>query len=623
MKLKRFLRRFFKIIVFFSNLFSEQTRRELRNIFNTISKSILAVCAFVIPVILTFLFGIVVFDVGYHQFYSEQPVLFNILRIILIGLSIFVTARFLFELTIHVPLHTRFANLLLVLVIFYLISVVQDVLLLDPVRGVGFALKKILLYSGITLLFVIETSHIIRFIYRRGTNPAFLFVGSFALLILIGGFLLLLPNATTTTIQPVDALFTSVSAVCVTGLTVVDTSTSFTTFGKVIILFLIQMGGFGIMTFAGMISYLVTGTVSFQNQLALRDMISADRLSNVISFVSRIVFVTVCFEIVGALFIYSSLSEGIFDNEWEKIFFAVFHSVSAFCNAGFSTFSNGLYEEPLRFNYSLHWTIATLIVLGGTGFPVVFNIFTFLRIKISNFVKRLYNEQELEVFTNILPASSKLALGTTGILLVAGFVSYFIFEFNATLRPHDTMWGKITTSIFGSVTPRTAGFNTVDLTMMQLPTVMIYLLLMWIGASPGSTGGGIKTTVAAIAFLNMKSIVFGHKKTEVHRSEVSQTSINRAFAIIILSLLILGVTVLLLSINDSEKGLLKLAFEAFSAFSTVGLTLGVTPQLSWFGKLVIMAVMFIGRVGALTLLFAVVTKSETRHYRYPTEDIMF
>jgi Trk-type K+ transport system membrane component len=378
------------------------------------------------------------------------------------------------------------------------------------------------------------------------------------------------------------------------------------------------------MTFAGVISYLITGSVSFQNQLALRDMLSGDnRLSNIITFVTQVIVVTLCFEIIGALFIYATLPADLYQSVWEKIFFAVFHSVSAFCNAGFSTLTNGLYEVPLRFNYSMHWIIAVLIILGGTGFPVVFNVFTFFRIKIANLIKRIVGVQNQEVFTNILPASSRLALVTTLILVLGGFIAYLIFEYHATLLPHETAWGKITTSFFGSVTPRTAGFNTVDLTKMTLPTVMVYLLLMWIGASPASTGGGIKTTVAAVAFLNMKSVVMGRKRTEIHRSEITESSINRAFAIIMLSLLVLGIAVLLLSINDFEKGLLKLAFEAFSAFSTVGLTLGVTPELSLLGKFVIMSVMFIGRVGALTLLFAFVTKSETRYYRYPKEEIMF
>jgi Trk-type K+ transport system membrane component len=420
-----------------------------------------------------------------------------------------------------------------------------------------------------------------------------------------------------------EAFFTSASAVCVTGLSVVDMATEFTMTGKVIILMLIQIGGLGIMTFAGLISFLVLGSTSIQSQLALRDMISSNRMSNVISFISRIVMVTFTFEALGAFMIYGTLSNDMFDGERQKIFFSIFHSISAFCNAGISTVSGGLYDPNLRYNYSLHWVLSVLIILGGMGFPILFNIFVFFRIRIANGIKRILGKPEREVYTNVLQATGKLSVSTYFILLVAGFVTYLVFEMNHTLAEHRGVFGKITTSFFGSVTARTAGFNTVDLADFSLPMIMIYLLLMLIGASPGSTGGGIKTTVAAVAFLNMKSVVLGRRRIEAFKTEIAMASVKRAFTIILLALLVLGLAVLLLSINDAEIGLLRLAFEAFAAFSTVGLSLGVTPDLSNFGKIVILAVMFIGRVGALTLLFAVVTKTDERPYKYPSEEIMF
>ncbi len=179
------------------------------------------------------------------------------------------------------------------------------------------------------------------------------------------------------------------------------------------------------------------------------------------------------------------------------------------------------------------------------------------------------------------------------------------------------------TSFFASVTPRTAGFNTVDLEALALPTIMIYLLLMWIGASPGSTGGGIKTTTAGVAILNMISVLRGKDRTEFLKSEISHDSIRRAFAIILLSVLLIGVSVFLISINDSEKGLIKIAFEVFSAFSTVGLSLGITADLSAMSKFVIILTMFIGRVGMITLLVVFIRQSKQLHYRYPKEDIAF
>lgn len=580
------------------------------------------VTAFLIPLLLAVLLGIVIYTVGFDDFYQQVEKAHLAYRYILLLLCILFTVRFLIMLPRLRRWRARFFNAALLILIFYLRSLTEDIPLLETASSMLIA-KKLLLFAGILFLFFIEVSNILRFIYRRGVNPAMLFVGSFVAFIILGGFLLLLPNSTTTTITAVDAFFTSASAVCVTGLIVVDTATEFTTTGKVVILMLIQIGGLGIMTFAGMISFLVVGTVSIQNQLALRDMISTSRMSNVISFISRVVVVTLTFEAIGAFMIYGMVSEKMFETESQKIFFSVFHAISAFCNAGFSTLSLGLYDANLRFNYSLHWVIATLIILGGMGFPILFNIFVYFRVKITNNLQNIMGNPERENYTNVLQATSKLALATYFILLAAGFVTYFIFEMNHTLLAHPTSFGKITTSFFGSLTPRTAGFNTVDLADLSLPTIMIYLLLMLIGASPGSTGGGIKTTVAAVAFLNMRSVVLGHERIEAFKTQITTTSVKRAFAIILLALLVLGLSVLFLSINDAEIGLLRLAFETFSAFSTVGLSLGVTADLSDFGKIVIIAVMLIGRVGALTLLFAVVTKSAAKPYKYPSEEIMF
>lgn len=615
----RRLRRYWRFV---KGLLLEQIPEKTATLLNTIIEATLRIAAFLIPALVTVSLTIIIYTIGFEDFYQQLENAYFAHRVILIILAVLFTARFLITLPLLTRWRARVFNLLLVMAVFYLQDIAKDIPSLQA-GSRDLIIHKLILFFAIAILFFIEVSHILRFIYRRGVNPALLFVGSFATFIVIGGFLLLLPNATTGTIHPLDAFFTSASAVCVTGLTVVDTATEFSMTGKVIILILIQIGGLGIMTFAGMISFLVLGSVSIQNQLALRDMLSSSRMSNVIAFISRIVIVSFTFEGIGAFMIYSSLPEKMFSSESQKIFFSIFHAVSAFCNAGFSTFSAGLYDENLRYNYALHWVIAVLIILGGMGFPILFNIFAFVRIKLTNNIRRILGKPGGETYTNVLQATAKLSLTTYFILLVAGFVTYFIFEMSHTLVEHESVFGKITTSFFGSVTSRTAGFNTVDIIDLSLPTILIYLLLMLIGASPGSTGGGIKTTVAAVAFLNMRNIVLGRQRIEAFKSEIAIASVKRAFAIILLALLVLGLAVLLLSINDAEIGLLRLAFEAFSAFSTVGLTLGVTPDLSAFGKVVILAVMFIGRVGALTLLFAVVTRSDERPYKYPAEEIMF
>src|SRR5690606_20352546 len=219
------------------------------------------------------------------------------------------------------------------------------------------------------------------------------------------------------------------------------------------------------MTFAGLIAFMVTGSASIQSQLALRDMLSSGRISNAITFVTRVVVVTITFEAVGAFLIYGALPVELFDTEGDRIFFAVFHAVSSFCNAGISTLPDGLYHTQLRFNYTLHWIVGLLVILGGMGFPVVFNIFTFIRVRAINLIKRIVGDPIPELHTNILHTSSRLALTTYFILLFAGFVCFLLLEYNNTLREHTSTFGKITTSFFaGSVAPRTSGFNTFEVT---------------------------------------------------------------------------------------------------------------------------------------------------------------
>jgi trk system potassium uptake protein len=574
-----------------------------------------------IPILAILSFGILVYDAGFNWYYNIDKKLYYAWYSILILLEICLIIFFLLELREERRKRTRIFNIGLIIIAHFGHRIAWQLIHISPTSHEDdFILIKAALYLGAFLIFLTEVSAVLRFIYRRGLNPAFLFIASFFFFIVIGALLLTLPNATTHGIKPIDAWFTAASAVCVTGLTVVDTATSFTHIGKVIILALIQIGGLGIMTFAGLLSYLSAGSVSFRNQLALKDMLSSNQISTVINLIGRVIVVTIFFEIAGAFFIYNTLDDKHFPNELEKVFFSIFHSVSAFCNAGFSTYTNNLYELPVRFNYSLHLIIAVLIILGGIGFPILFNIFSYIKYKT---LKPVYEAmgKPFKPRYHIFSATSKIVLVTTMLLLLFGFTTFIIFEWNSSLRQHPMLFGKIVTSIFGAVTPRTAGFNTVDLSAISLPTVMVYLLLMWIGASPGSTGGGIKTTVFAVALLNIKTVVLGKERIETTKIEIVDNTIRRAFAIILLSLLVIGIATLILSYRETEQKLFAIAFEVFSAFGTVGLTLGITPDLTITSKITLSIVMFIGRVGTLTLLFAFVTPARELYYRYPKEEI--
>lgn len=452
---------------------------------------------------------------------------------------------------------------------------------------------------------------------RKYLNPAQLFITSFVFVIFIGTVLLLLPNATHKGISFLDALFTSTSAVCVTGLIVVDTGSYFTQFGQTIIMLLIQAGGIGIMTFTSYFGFFFKGGASFQNRLMMQDMNNSEKIAEVFTTLKKILIVTFFIEIVGAAIIYVSIRSSMPGTGSESIFFSIFHSISGFCNAGFSTLENSLYEEGYRYNYLLHFTIAILFIIGGIGFPIVFNTITYLKHII---LDRVFSRKSFYA-PWIIGINTRIVLITTISLLGVGTLLFYIFEYNNTLSEHGA-FGKIITAFFGAATPRTAGFNTVDTASLHFSTLMIILLLMWVGASPGSTGGGIKTSTFAVAILNFLSIARGKDRIEVFKREISPISIRRAFAILTLSIIVIGISILLLVCYDGDKGLLPLAFESFSAFSTVGLSLGITGTLSDPGKIIIIFTMFIGRVSMLTILIAFMRRIVNLKYKYPTEDVL-
>ena len=591
---------------------------------NNLHQVLLEACAVLIPIFCFMGMGLVIYDFGFKPFWQNSETVIFWSRIVLDALAFLLGLRLLLRLFTHKKVWSRIFNginwLFILILAFYILPQKAGLTSFDSNK---FLLYKILFYTGITFTFIVETSYLLQFIYNRAINAALLFVASFGFLIVIGTFLLKLPNATHNGIRLIDAFFTATSAVCVTGLTVVDTATHFTTFGHLIIMLLFQAGGLGIMTFAGLLAYAVGGQSSLKTELAFSDIMSNKQIGNIMYFIYQVVVVTLLFEAIGAIFIYFSLDNTLFDRKLDKVFFSVFHSISAFCNAGFSTYPGGLFEPIVRYNYGLHIVIALLVLLGSMGFPIAFNLYRYLKIKVSNIIRILLKKPDREHFPKVININSRLALVVSAVLLVIGFITFLLFEQNATLDDHPTWYGRIVTSFFAAVTPRSGGFNTFDMALLSLPMVMIYLLLMWIGSSPGSTGGGIRTTTAGVAILNMVSVLQGKDRTEFFKSEISHQSVRRAFAIILLSFLMLGFFIFLVSVNDSEKGLIKIAFEIFSAFSTTGLSLGITPHLTTGSKLVLIMTMFAGRVGMITLLVAFIKQSPHLYYRYPKEDIAF
>jgi Trk-type K+ transport system membrane component len=326
-------------------------------------------------------------------------------------------------------------------------------------------------------------------------------------------------------------------------------------------------------------------------------------------------------EAIGGIIIFFSIANKDFSNVADRLFFSLFHAISGFCNAGFSTLSSSFYDFDFRYNYSLHMTIAALFIIGGLGFPIIFNFFKYLKYLAGRWIVAISQREKAIIKPWVININTRIVLITTLILIVSGTTLFYIFEFDNTLDEHHG-FDKIVTAFFGAVTPRTAGFNTVDTSALNFSTIMIIFLLMWIGASPASTGGGIKTSAFAIATLNYLSLARGKDRLEVYGREIASNSIRRAFAFIALSLVVIGISVFLIAFFDSDKDLLHIAFECFSAYSTVGLSLSQTGEFSSASKLVIICTMFIGRVSMLTLLIALFRRVHHLKYRYPTEEIL-
>ncbi|MEA1784970.1 potassium transporter TrkG [Arenibacter sp. GZD96] len=558
----------------------------------------------------------IITNIGFSQTLISQPFLDGFYFLIL-GLGIITTVVrylknnllrkrkvFIFDL-----LSICFTLWLCYLYLFVGVPFTTDLILENPIW-----LKIAVLFT-----FIREFSELRINFKRTILNPAQLFILSFLILIFAGSLLLLLPNATYSGISYLDALFTATSAVCVTGLIVVDTATHFTFFGQTIIMILIQLGGLGILTFASYFSFFFRGGTSYENQITLSDMTSSRKLSDVFSTLKYIILITFGIELFSAILIYSSIDAKAFGSQTEQLFFSVFHAISAFCNAGFSTLTNSMYETGYRFNYYLQLIIIATFVLGGLGFPIVVNLLRYLKYKISMLFS-FSLDKRIIYKPWVLNLNSRITLVTTLTISSVAFVAFYILEYHHTLAEHSS-FGKIVTSLFGATTPRTAGFNSIDTAAMTFPTLMMVFLLMWIGASPQSTGGGIKTSTFAIATLNILSLAKGKSRIEIFRREIADITVKRAFAIISLSLVVIGTAIMLISISDPEKMLMAIAFECFSAYSTVGLSLGITADLSSIGKMVIIFVMFVGRISMLSLVIAVFKKVKHKNYSYPKEEI--
>ncbi len=471
--------------------------------------------------------------------------------------------------------------------------------------------QAVLSFLAITQLFLIF-SHIISFLRSRRIystkkiNPSFMFFLSFAGIITIGSVLLSLPKAQKLDLHFIDVLFTVISATCVTGLATIDIASSFTLTGQIIILALIQIGGLGLITLTTFFAIFLAGQASVNDKLMMKDILSEDALGRVRQLIGEIAIQTFVIEMLGAFFLFFSFPKNSDLKIEQKIFYSIFHSISAFCNAGFSLFSKNLGENFTYNDKPFLSIIMILILLGGIGFNVL-----------SQLQGRFLSKSQTKIKLSV---STKLSVLTSFGLLVLGMLSYFILEQEYTLSSMR-ITDELFHSLFYSVTSRTAGFNTLDIGSMGNPMVFFSLLLMWVGASPNSTGGGIKTTTFAVAFLQIIDFVRGKPKLEVFHRTIADVSIFRASSTIVLSLFVIFAAIFSLLMVE-KFSFLDICYEVVSAYGTVGLSRGITGMLTDSSKLTICVVMFMGRVGVLTTLIALLPKKELSGISYPKEYVI-
>jgi trk system potassium uptake protein TrkH len=458
---------------------------------------------------------------------------------------------------------------------------------------------------------VVSPTRTARWLMRLSQRPALLLSGSFAGMIAVGSLLLTLPLSLRSVrdVSFVDSLFTITSAVCVTGLTVNDVLATYSVFGQLVILLAIQLGGVGIMTIAAL-ALTFSRRGSLRSQLQYAAMMDATTLEDLRTMVRSIIVGTLVVEAVGAALLWKAF-EGHAALEGRSAgFLAVFHAVSAFCNAGFALFPGNL--TPFVGDASVQVVIMALVLLGGIGFPVMLELMRLAW----RWSMRLFRRGSRH--PGHLSLAASVVLRTTAFLLLLGALVTWAFEATGALA-HLGFVDQGIAAVFASVNTRTSGFNTVDLGAMREGTLLVYCALMFIGGSPLSTAGGIKTTTAAVLVATLRAELL-RREAELGRREVAVDALRKAIAVTALSGAIVLVVVLLLTFTE-DLPFLPLAFEAVSAFATVGLSTGITGSLSAVGKLVITVTMFVGRVGPLTIALAVGQDAKPRPYRLAPESL--
>ena len=491
-----------------------------------------------------------------------------------------------------------------------LIPIILNILGIDDSTGVIRVLENRAIYLLVLFLISsIELSSTVISSLGRKSNPSLMMAVSFLFIIMAGSGMLLMPRCIQHGVHLswIDSLFTATSAVCVTGLTTIDVPSTFTSFGQLVIMMLIQVGGLGVMTITSFFALFFMGNMSIYNQMQVQDMVSSKSLASLWSTLLNIFGFTAVLELAGAVLIFLNIHGTIGLDIRHELFFSMFHAVSAFCNGGFSNYQDGVGASVLMEGHCwLYIILALLIILGGIGYPVLVN----LKMAVTKYSKgrRLFD------------LNTKIVLRTTMMLIVSGTALLAFFEWNNTFAGMPIR-EKLTQAFFNAVSPRTAGFISVDLNSMCIQSIFIYTLLMWIGGASQSTAGGVKVNAFAVAFLNIRAIIHGTTRVEFAGRELSTDSIRRANAAVFVSIILLSVFVFLVTLTEPDLPLKAIVFECVSAFATVGSSLGITSSLQDTSKVLLVVLMFIGRVGLVTMAQGLLKQYKNQNYKLPQDNI--
>lgn len=450
-------------------------------------------------------------------------------------------------------------------------------------------------------------------------HPGLLFTISIASIILIGTSLLMLPEMTIVShdMSFIDALFTATSATSVSGLTTVDLATQFTFKGQVVVLFLIKLGGLNTIAFGALYLLIAKFGVGLKHHEILEDFVNKDSLLNTGTMFGKIFVWSLGIEIAGTFLLFMLVEPvGVYGDTEVRLFHSVFHSISAFNNAGLSILPGGMMNGAVIGNSLYHIVVLVLFFLGGFGMIYLFDLFEPRKLR-----------ERMKTPWKTIEFGTKISLYYTLALLLIGAIVFFFAEYNNTLADKKG-FGKVVTSFFESMTTRNAGFNIVETSELALPTMIFFLFLMFVGASSGSAGGGIRTSTFAVLLASVVSTIRGKSHTELFRRTISSELVMKSYSILMFFILGNLIGPFILSITELESlqmgrfTFMDIVFEHVSAASTVGLSTGITQDLTSAGKIVIIVAMFIGRVGTLTLAFLLGKEVISKHYKYPSGHTM-